>query len=147
MFDNKRCLPTFIVAFLVDAPAVPKALHSRISAAYTLDAGGGKIRGVSTGNPLLVPIFRNWLEPLKDLGVSMITGRKDCEGDCASFEQVGIPVPSFKRDPLDYESLTHHTNMDTYEHLIPEDLKQAAVVVAFVLYASGTHVQMLPRLP
>ena len=128
-------------------PAALKPLHSRISAAYTLDAGGGKIRGVSTGNSLLIPIFRKWLEPLKDLGVSMVAARNDCGGDCASFGQVGIPVPSFKQDPLDYESLTHHTNMDTYEHLIPEDLRQAAVVVASVLYATAMHDQMLPRLP
>ena len=131
----------------VDGPAVPQALHSRISAAYTLDAGGGKIRGVSTGNPLLVPVFRKWLEPLKDLGVSMVAERKDCGGDCASFEQAGIPVPSFKQDPLNYESQTHHTNMDTYEHLIPEDLRQAAVVVASVLYSTAMHDQMLARLP
>ena len=128
-------------------PVVPNPLHSRISAAYTLDAGGGKIRGVSTGNPLLVPIFRKWLEPLKDLGVSMVAERKDCGGDCASFEHAGIPVPSFKQDPLNYESQTHHTNMDTYEHLIPEDLRQAAVVVASVLYSTAMHDQRLHRLP
>ncbi len=142
---NQIGLPDFLRK--VAGPIVPKHLHYLISAAYTLDAGGGKIRGVSSGNPLLVPIFRKWLDPLKDLGVSMVASRKDCGGDCASFDHAGIPAPSFKQDPLNYETQTHHTNMDTFEHLIPEDLRQAAVVLASVLYLTAMHDQKLPRLP
>src|SRR5258708_7079100 len=138
-------LPDFMRSLA--GPVLPKPEHSRISAVYTLDAGGGRIRGVSTGNPMLVPIFRQWLAPLGDLGVTMVAERSDCGGDCWTFEQVGIPTPSFKQDPLDYESRSHHTNMDTYEHLLSEDLKQAAVVVATVLYATAIHDQMLPRIP
>jgi hypothetical protein len=77
----------------------------------------------------------------------MVADRADCGGDCQTFAQVGIPTPSFKQDPLDYASRTHHTNMDTYEHLIPEDLKQAAIVVATVLYNTAMRDRMLPRLP
>ena len=129
-------------------PVSPRPDHARISAVYTLDAGGGRIRGLSlSGNLALVPIFRRWVEPLEDLGVTMVAARGDCGGDCWTFEQVGIPTPSFKQDPLDYDTRTHHTNMDTYEHLIPEDLRQAAIVVATMLYNTARCDRMLPRLP
>ncbi len=128
-------------------PVSPKPDHARVSAVYTLDAGGGRIRGVSlSGNLALVPIFRRWFEPLEDLGVTMVAARGDCGGDCRTFEQVGIPTPSFKQDPLDYDTRTHHTNMDTYEHLIPEDLRQAAIVVATMLYNTAMCDRMLPRM-
>jgi hypothetical protein len=63
----------------------------------------------------------------------MTGGRSECGGDCWTFGQIGIPTPSFKQDPLSYESRTHHTNFDTWEHLIEDDLKQAAAVVATVV--------------
>src|SRR5207302_8075724 len=128
-------------------PVVPKADHARISAVYTLDAGGGKIRGGSTGNPNLAPIFRKWLAPLADLGVTMVSSRSDCGGDCWTFEQVGIPTPSFRQDPLDYDSRTRRTDMDTFEHLLPEDLRQAAIVVATLVSNTAMYPDMLPRLP
>jgi hypothetical protein len=128
-------------------PVRPKEEHGRLSAVYTLDAGGGRIRGVSTGNPELVPLFRGWLAPFKDLGVNMVASGSDCGGDCWSFQQVGIPVPSFRQDPLAYHSRTHHTNMDVYEHLVPADLRQAAIIVATVLSNTAMHGEMLARLP
>lgn len=137
-------LPEFLRA--QTGPVVPKSGHGLISAVYTLDAGGGRIRGVSTGNPRLVPVFTEWMRPLADLGATMVAPRSDCGGDCWTFEQLGIPTPSFKQDPLDYDSRTHHTNMDTLEHLIRDDLKQAAVVVASILYQTAMHEELLPRL-
>lgn len=137
-------LPEFLRKTI--GPVRPLGDHGRISAVYTLDVGGGRIRGVSTGNPALVPIFKEWMTPLSDLGATMVAPRSDCGGDCWTFEQLGIPTPSFKQDPLDYDSRTHHTNMDTFEHLIEEDLKQAAVVVATVLYRTAMHEELLPRL-
>src|SRR5262249_21791486 len=128
-------------------PVVPKPDHAGISAVYNLDAGGGRIRGISAGSPALVPNFRQWAAPLEDLGMTIVTSRSDCGGDCAGFAQVGIPTPSFKQDPLDYDTRTHHTNMDTFEHLIPDDLRQAAVIVATMLYNTAMRDQMLPRIP
>ena len=69
----------------------------------------------------------------------------DCGGDCRPFAEVGLPTPVFRHDPLDYDTRTHHTNMDTYEHLIPADLRQAAVVVATMLYNTAMREEMLPR--
>lgn len=128
-------------------PLHPKPLHERISAMFNLDAGGGKIRGVSLShNMALVPIFEEWLAPLRDLGVSMVSARSDCGADCWTFEQAGIPTPSLRQDPLDYETRTHHTNFDTYERLQPEDLRQAAIVVATLLYNVAMREEKLPRL-
>jgi hypothetical protein len=77
----------------------------------------------------------------------MVASGSDCGGDCWSFQQVGIPVPSFRQDPLAYHSRTHHTNMDVYEHLVPADLRQAAIIVATVLSNTAMHGEMLARLP
>jgi Zn-dependent M28 family amino/carboxypeptidase len=127
-------------------PITPKPDHARLSAVYTLDAGGGRIRGMTLGNAALVPIFERWLAPLKDLGVTLVSARQDCGGDCRSFDEAGIPSPAFKQDPLEYESRTRHTSMDTYERLVPDDLRQAAVVVATIVYNTALREEMLPRL-
>ncbi|MBS1829061.1 MAG: M20/M25/M40 family metallo-hydrolase [Acidobacteria bacterium] len=141
--DQPAALPEFLRG--PAGPPKPKPAHAQIAAVYTLDAGGGKIRGVSTGNPATVDLFRRWLAPLRDLGVTMVAGRSDCGGDCASFQQAGLPAPSFKQDPLEYDSRTHHTSADTYERLAPDDLRQAAVVVATMLYETAMHRELLPR--
>ena len=126
-------------------PITFKPEHSRISAVFTLDAGGGRIRGVSVGTQALAAIFEPWVAPLRDLGMTMVSPRTDCGGDCRPFAEVGLPTPVFRHDPLDYDTRTHHTNMDTYEHLIPDDLRQAAVVTATMLYNTAMREEMLPR--
>ncbi|HYP09304.1 MAG TPA: M20/M25/M40 family metallo-hydrolase [Bryobacteraceae bacterium] len=129
-----------------NGPPRPKEMHKRISAALTVDAGGGRIRGVSvSGNAALIPLFQEWVAPLKDLGVSIVRLRGDCGGDCAAFEKAGIPTPSFKQDPLEYETRSQHTNMDTLERLHADDLRQAATVVATVIYNIAMADEMLPR--
>jgi hypothetical protein len=127
-------------------PPVPKPAHARLSAYYNLDQGGGKIRGVRlTGNTALAPIFERWFAPLRDLGVTLVSPRGGCASDCASFVEAGIPSPLFLQDPLDYPSRTLHTSADTADHLIPEDLRQAAVVVATMLYNTAQRDELLPR--
>lgn len=127
-------------------PPAPTPAHARLSAYYNLDQGGGKIRGVRlTGNMALAPIFERWFAPLKDLGVTLVSPRGGCASDCAPFEEAGIPSPLFLQDPLDYPSRTLHTSADTADHLIPEDLRQAAVVVATVLYNTAQRDERLPR--
>jgi carboxypeptidase Q len=126
-------------------PIVFKVEHARISAIFTLDAGGGRIRGVSVGTQELAAIFEPWVAPLQDLGMTMVSPKTDCGGDCRPFAEVGLPTPVFMHDPLDYDTRTHHTNMDTYEHLMPDDLRQAAVVTATMLYNTAMREDMLPR--
>src|SRR5262245_26469615 len=122
----------------ISGPVVPKGDHARVSAVYNLDVGGGRIRAIAVdGNAALVPIFERWIAPLKDLGLSVVTLRPYCPGDCRPFVQAGIPTPGFIQDPLEYETRTHHTNSDTYERLVPEDLRQAAIVTAAMLYKTA----------
>jgi carboxypeptidase Q len=98
-------------------------------------------------NAAMAPIFAQWIEPLKDLGVTTITLRNTGGTDHEAFDAVGIPGFQFIQDPLDYESRTHHSNMDVYEELSPGDLAQAAVVEAIFVYNTAMRDQMLPRKP
>ena len=67
--------------------------------------------------------------------------------DHESFDGVGLPGFQFIQDELDYETRTHHTNMDLYERLVKEDLEQAAVVMASFAYNAAMRDAMLPRKP
>jgi len=127
-------------------PPIPKPGHASVSAMYDLDQGGGRIRGVRVNrDTVLMPLFERWIAPLKDLGVAIVSPRGGCASDCLPFEQAGIPAPRFLQDPLDYTTRTLHSSSDTLDHLIPDDLKQAAVVVATFLYNTAQRDEMLPR--
>ena len=122
--------------------------YERISGYFNLDNGSGKIRGVYLQeNAAMAPIFEQWIAPLKDLGVTTLTLRNTGGTDHEAFDAIGIPGFQFIQDPLDYSSRTHHSNMDVYEELSPEDLAQAAVVEATFVYNTAMRDQMLPRKP
>jgi hypothetical protein len=113
-----------------------------------VDNGTGKIRGIYTEeNAAVVPIFESWIVPLRDLGVSTVTMRDTGGTDHESFDGVGLPGFQFIQDEIEYETRTHHTNLDTYERLQREDLMQAAVVVASFAWNAATRPDMLPRKP
>jgi carboxypeptidase Q len=121
-------------------------LHEKITAYYNLDNGTGKIRGVYLqGNEQVRPIFAKWLEPFKDLGASTLTISNTGGTDHLSFDAVGIPGFQFIQDEIEYDTRTHHSNMDTYDHLIPEDLKQASTIVAAFVYNTSQRDEKLPR--
>jgi len=121
-------------------------LQSKISAYYNLDNGTGKIRGVYLqGNEAVRPIFAKWLEPFKDLGASTLTINNTGGTDHLSFDAVGVPGFQFIQDEIEYDTRTHHSNMDTYDHLIPDDLKQAATIVATFVYNTSQRDEMMPR--
>jgi carboxypeptidase Q len=129
-------------------PIVIKPEHDRISAYFNVDNGGGKIRGIYLqGNSAVQSIFAQWMEPLRDLGVTTITLRDTGGTDHEAFDAVGVPGFQFIQDPLDYGSRTHHSNMDTYERLQADDLAQAALVEATFVYNAAMRDQMLPRKP
>jgi hypothetical protein len=124
------------------------AEHSKISGYFNLDNGTGKIRGVYLqGNDMMRPLFEAWLAPFKDLGVSTITIRNTGGTDHLSFDAVGIPGFQFIQDPLDYETRTHHSNMDVYDRIQQADLMQASAVIASVVYDTANRPEMLPRKP
>jgi hypothetical protein len=129
-------------------PLQLKPDQQKISAYFNVDNGSGRIRGIYLqGNSAIAPIFQQWIEPLRDLGVNTITLRDTGGTDHEVFDGVGIPGFQFIQDPLDYGTRTHHTNMDTYERMQPEDLAQAAVVEATFVYNAAMRDQMLPRKP
>lgn len=129
-------------------PIVYKPEFLKISGYFNLDNGSGRIRGIYLQeNAAVGPIFAQWIEPLKDLGVTTITVRNTGGTDHESFDAIGIPGFQFIQDPLDYGSRTHHSNMDTYERLQQEDLAQAAAVEAIFVYNTAMRDQMLPRKP
>jgi len=127
-------------------PIETKPEYQRISAYFNLDNGSGRIRGIYLQeNAAVAPIFAQWMEPLKDLGVTTITMRNTGGTDHEAFDAVGIPGFQFIQDRLDYGSRSHHSNMDTYERLQPEDLAQAAAVETIFAYNAAMRDQMLPR--
>jgi hypothetical protein len=122
--------------------------HAKFAAYFNLDNGTGKIRGVHLqGNEACRPIFRAWLAPFKDLGASTLTLSNTGGTDHLSFDGVGLPGFQFIQDPIEYETRTHHSNMDVYDRIQEEDMKQAAVIMASFVYHAATRDEKLPRKP
>jgi Zn-dependent M28 family amino/carboxypeptidase len=129
-------------------PLTLKPEHKLLSAYYNIDNGGGKLRGIyAQENTATIPIFQQWIAPLKDLDVTTVSGRLTGSTDHMPFDDVGLPGFQFIQEPLDYETRSVHTNMDVYERLIPADLQQAAVVEAIFVYNTAMRDQMMPRKP
>ena len=125
------------------------AEQANISAYYNLDNGSGKIRGIyAQSNPAVRDLFKSWLAPFADMGAAGgVTMSNTGSTDHLSFDAVGIPGFQFIQDPLEYETRTHHSNMDTYDHLSISDMQQAAVVVAAFVYNTAMRNDMIPRKP
>ena len=129
-------------------PVTVKPEQAKVSVYFNVDNGSGKLRGVYLQeNAAVAPIFEAWIQPFKDLGMTTLTMRNTGGTDHQSFDAVGIPGFQFIQDPLDYETRTHHSNMDVYDRLQPDDLKQAAVIVASFVYQAAMRDQMFPRKP
>ena len=138
-------------SFLRRAPTGPLTLkpeHAKLSAYFNFDNGTGKIRGVYTqGNVAAGPIFEDWLRPFADLGATTITNRNTGGTDHQSFDGVGLPGFQFIQDEADYETRTHHTNMDVYDRLQKEDLMQASAIMASFVYHAAMRAERFPRKP
>jgi carboxypeptidase Q len=120
--------------------------HAKLSGYFNLDNGTGKIRGAYLqGNDAMRPIFDSWFTAFHDQGVSTLTIKNTGGTDHLSFDAVGLPGFQFIQDPLDYGTLTHHSDIDTYDHLQAPDLMQAAAVIASVVYNTANRPEMLPR--
>jgi carboxypeptidase Q len=129
-------------------PVTVKPEQAKISGYFNVDNGTGKIRGIYLQeNEAVLPIFEAWMHPFKDLDMTTITMRNTGGTDHQSFDAVGIPGFQFIQDPVEYETRTHHSNMDVFDRLQPEDLKQMAVIVASFVYNTAMRDQMLPRKP
>jgi carboxypeptidase Q len=129
-------------------PVTVKPEQAKVSVYFNVDNGTGKIRGVyMQENAGVEPIFEAWMKPFHDLGMDTLTMRNTGGTDHLSFDAVGIPGFQFIQDPLEYDTRTHHSNMDVYDRLQADDLKQMAVIVASWVYMAAQRDQMFPRKP
>ena len=122
--------------------------YDRFSAYFNMDNGSGRFRGIhAQENLAAVPIFEAWLAPFHDVGATTVASRNTGSTDHVSFDRVGLPGFQFIQDRLDYFSNVHHSNLDTWDHVEPEDLKQAAAIVASFAYHAAMREDRLPRKP
>jgi hypothetical protein len=127
----------------------PKEEFSRLDAYFNVDSGTGRIRGATIFGPaeaaaLLRPVFVQFLE-WGMAGVVTTSSRNVAGTDSTSFNNAGLPGIGLQQDPIEYNSLTHHTNLDTYERIIPQDVQEAAVVVAAGVLHVANRDEMVPR--
>jgi carboxypeptidase Q len=121
--------------------------YGKVSAEYNLDDGTGKILAVfSGGDPAVAAIYESWLPDLADLGVVKVFNERSFFSDQGPYQSVGIPGISFQQERLDYFTRTHHSQVDTLEHVIPADLAQSATVAAIFLLKTADLPERLPRL-
>jgi len=138
-------------AYVKEHFADPKTMrttvdHAKFSGYLNLDNGGGKIRGIYLqGNEAMRTIAEAWLAPFRDMGASTVSIRDTSGTDHLSFDAVGLPGFQFIQDPLDYDTVTHHSDLDTYDHAVPEDLMQASAVIATAVYEVANRKALLPR--
>jgi hypothetical protein len=126
--------------------AEPKPDLAKLSAYFNIDNGTGKIRGIwMQSNPAVKPIFEAWVRPLKDLGVEILGPRSVSQTDHTRFDAVGVPAFQFVQERYEYNSRTHHSNMDVYDRVQVEDMKQMATVAAVFAWHAANRDQMLPR--
>ena len=127
----------------------PTQSHTLLSAYLNLDNGTGRIRGADVFGPAAAAtVVRDALAPFSDLGVvgAIATrGRNIGGSDHTSFNHAGLPGINFRQDPIEYETHTHHTNLDTYERIIEADAKASATVIAATVYRLAMSDEMLPR--
>ncbi|MHC9085930.1 M28 family metallopeptidase [Luteimonas sp. RIT-PG2_3] len=132
----------------VTGPLQRKRDYDRFAAYFNFDNGTGRIRGIyAQENHAMVPIFKAWLEPFNDVGATIVTTRNTGGTDHVAFNRVGLPGFQFVQDPADYFTNVHHTHLDTYDHIVPEDLKQAAAIIASFAYHAAMRDEKLPRKP
>ncbi|MFT3693875.1 MAG: M20/M25/M40 family metallo-hydrolase [Kofleriaceae bacterium] len=122
--------------------------YKDLVAYFNIDNGSGRVHGIySEGNVQAVPLLREWLEPFAGMDASTVVAAPTYGTDHQLMQSIGIPAFQFIQDPLDYETRVHHSNIDTYDHLKGEDLRQASVVLAGVLFESANSSKVLPHMP
>jgi hypothetical protein len=143
---DARGLPAFM-----RPPAGPitlKADHAKFSSYFNLDNGTGKVRGVwAQQNASAMPILESWIKPFADLGVTTVSVRNTGGTDHLSFDAVGLPGFQMIQDEADYDTRTHHTNLDTYDRIQRDDMMQASAVMASLVYHAANRDELFPRKP
>lgn len=129
----------------------PKPGYEKFGGYFNIDSGTGRVRGAGVfGPPEAATILRQILEPFKGDGVvgAVVTRSRRLGGsDNTSFSQAGLPGIGMGQDPIEYGTNTWHTNLDTYERILEDDVKKDAMVVAWSVYQLAMRDELLPRFP
>ena len=124
----------------------PRPELAKTTAYFNLDNGTGRIRGIwMQSNTAVKPIFEAWVRPLKDLGVEILGPRSVASTDHTRFDAVGVPAFQFVQERYEYNSRTHHSNMDVYDRVQVDDMKQIATVAAVFAWHAANRDALLPR--
>ncbi len=127
----------------------PKLEHAKLDAYWNIDDGTGRVRGASIFGPAAAAVVvAQFLKPFEDWGVygASATSRRAVEDtDSTAFNQAGLPGISTQQDQIEYNSTTWHTNLDTYERIVPDDVMKNAVITASVVLHLANREQMIPR--
>jgi hypothetical protein len=127
----------------------PVAGYEKFGGYFNIDSGTGRARGLSVfGPPESAAVLREAVAPFADYGVvGALNSRSRGLGgsDNTSFNQAGLPGIGVQQDPVEYGSHTWHTNLDTYERIVEDDVKKSAAVIAAAVYALAMRDELLPR--
>ncbi len=127
----------------------PTPEYEKLAGYVNIDSGTGRVRGLTVfGPPEAAAAVREAVAPLADLGVAgaiTTNSRRTGGTDSTSFNAAGLPGIGTTLDPIEYQSATWHTNLDTYERIVEEDVKKSAIVIATTVYALAMRNEALPR--
>src|SRR5262249_9711194 len=125
-----------------------KPEHAKFAGYFNIDNGTGAIRGVYLQqNDAVAPIFREWMEPFRSLGMTTLTIRNTGGTDHQSFDAVGLPGFQFIQDEVEYDSMPHHTSRDAFEPLRPNDRMKNGTTAASFAFLAANRDEKLPRKP
>jgi Zn-dependent M28 family amino/carboxypeptidase len=126
-----------------------KPEYTKFAGYINIDTGTGRARAMTVfGPPAAGVVLREALAPLSDLGVlGATTTRSRQRGgtDSTSFNEAGLPGINVMQDPIEYQSYSWHTNLDTYERIVEDDVKKSAIAIAAAVYHLATRDEQLPR--
>ena len=127
----------------------PTPNYSKFAGYFNIDMGTGQARRFSVfGPPEAADMLKGIGEPFSDIGFVGATASKSRGlggSDHTSFNQAGLPGISVNQDPIEYFTHTWHTNLDTYERIVEDDVKRSAIIVAAAVYQLAMREEMLPR--
>jgi hypothetical protein len=135
-------------AFAADHPEIVSGMQ----ALFDHDNGTGRVAEISIqGLSGAGAFFRRWLSHMPNEITRHITlvdpGTPERATDHASFLCHGAPAFRLSSINWDYETYTHHTNRDTFDKLVLDDLKNNAMLFAMLAYLASEDVQRVPREP
>ena len=120
--------------------------YDKFAGYFNLDNGTGKIRGVYLqGNEAMAGLFRQWLAPFRDLGAETLSLSNTGGTDHLAFDAIGLPGFQFIQDEIEYDTRTHHSNMDVFDRIQADDMKQASTIMAAFIYNAAMRDEKLPR--